>query len=100
MAVCIRLKRFGRRNRPSWRIAVMDKRNARDGESIEEIGTYDNVTDPKKTRVTVNAERALFWISKGARPSRIVHQLFKRNGVYPKPAAAAAPAAPAAPKKK
>ena len=78
----------------------MDKRNARDGESIEEIGTYDNVTDPKVTRVTVNAERALYWIGKGAKPSRIVHQLFKRNGVYPKAAAApAAPAAPAAKKK-
>ena len=98
MAVCIRLKRFGRRNRPAWRIAVMDKRNARDGESIEEIGTYDNVTDPKATKVTVNAERALYWMSKGAKPSRIVHQLFKRNGVYPKAAAAtaAAPSAPAA----
>jgi small subunit ribosomal protein S16 len=105
LAVCIRLKRFGRRNRPSWRIAVMDKRNARDGESIEEIGTYDNVTDPKTTRVTVNAERALYWIGKGAKPSRIVHQLFKRNGVYSSPAApagakpGAAAAAPAAAKK-
>ena len=103
MAVCIRLKRFGRRNRPSWRIAVMDKRNARDGESIEEIGTYDNITDQKATRVTVNSERALFWIGRGAKPSRIVHQLFKRHGVYAKPAApapaAAAPAAPAAKKK-
>ena len=77
----------------------MDKRNARDGESIEEIGTYDNVTDQKNTRVTVNAERALYWIGKGAKPSRIVHQLFKRNGVYSTPAAPAgsSPAAPAAP---
>jgi len=74
----------------------MDKRSARDGESIEEIGTYDNVTDPKAARVVVDAERALYWIGKGAKPSRIVHQLFKRNGVYPK--AAAAPAAPAKPK--
>jgi small subunit ribosomal protein S16 len=100
LAVCIRLKRFGRRNRPSWRIAVMDKRSARDGESIEEIGTYDNVTDPKTTRVTVNAERARWWLSKGAKPSRIVHQIFKRNGVYAQAAAAASgsPAAPA-PKK-
>ncbi len=97
MAVCIRLKRFGRRNRPSWRIAVMDKRNARDGESIEEIGTYDNITDQKKTKVTVNAERARFWMSKGAKPSRMVHHLFKRNGVYVTAPAAAA-AAPAAKK--
>ena len=72
----------------------MDKRNARDGESIEEIGTYDNITDPKATRVTVNAERARFWMGRGAQPSRIVHQLFKRHGVYAAPATA-----PAAPKK-
>jgi small subunit ribosomal protein S16 len=97
LAVCIRLKRFGRRNRPAWRIAVMDKRNARDGESIEEIGTYDNVTDPKQTRVTVNAERARHWLKVGAKPSRIVHQLFKRNGVYAPPQSAATAPAPAAP---
>lgn len=96
MAVCIRLKRFGRRNRPTWRIAVMDKRNARDGESIEEIGTYDNITDPKQTKVTINAERARHWMSVGAQPSRMVHHLFKRHGVYAK--ADAAPAA--APAKK
>jgi small subunit ribosomal protein S16 len=97
LAVCIRLKRFGRRNRPSWRIAVIDKRSARDGEPIEEIGTYDNVTDPKQTRVTVDAERARHWLKVGAKPSRIVHQLFKRNGVYAASAAAAAGAPPAAP---
>src|SRR5678815_4306215 len=71
----IRLKRFGRRNRPSWRIAVMDKRNARDGESIEEIGTYDNVTDPKQTKVVVKADRARYWLSVGAQPSRMVHHI-------------------------
>jgi len=98
LAVMIRLKRFGRRNRPSWRIAVMDKRNARDGESIEEIGTYDNVTDPKQTKVVVKAARARYWLSVGAQPSRMVHHIFKRNGVYAKaetPAAAAPAAAPA-----
>lgn len=81
----------------------MDKRNARDGEAIEEIGTFDNITDRSKEKFTVNAERALFWISKGAQPSKTVHQLFKRHGVYAKPTAAApaaaAPAAPAAPAK-
>ncbi|HET6164140.1 MAG TPA: 30S ribosomal protein S16 [Planctomycetota bacterium] len=100
MAVMIRLKRFGRRNRPSWRIAVMDKRNARDGESIEEIGTYDNVTDPKQTKVVVKAERARYWLSVGAQPSRMVHHIFKRNGVYAKAETpAAAPAAAPAKKK-
>jgi len=100
LAVMIRLKRFGRRNRPFWRIAVMDKRSARDGESIEEIGTYDNITDPKATKVVVKAERARYWLSVGAKPSRMVHHLFKRNGVYAAPAPAAAPAAAPAPAKK
>ena len=103
LAVVIRLKRFGRKNRPSWRIAVMDKRNARDGESIEDIGSYDTVTDPKQTKVAIKADRARYWISKGAKPSRMVHHIFKRNGVYAQAATAAAGtaapgAAPAAPK--
>ena len=76
----IRLKRFGRRNRPSWRIAVMDKRNARDGESLEEIGTYDNVTDPKQTRVVVKADRARYWLSVGAQPSENCARLIKKYG--------------------
>jgi len=105
LAVCIRLKRFGRLNRPAWRVAVMDKRNGRDGEAIEEIGTFDNITDRSKEKFTVNAERALFWISKGAQPSKTVHQLFKRHGVYATKAgagatAAAAPVPAAAPAKK
>jgi len=79
----------------------MDKRNARDGESLEEIGTYDNVTDPKQTKVVVKADRARYWLSVGAQPSRMVHHIFKRNGVYAKPEAAAPAAAPApAPAKK
>jgi small subunit ribosomal protein S16 len=79
----------------------MDKRNARDGESLEEIGTYDNVTDPKVTKVVVKADRARYWLSVGAQPSRMVHHIFKRNGVYAKPEAAAPAAAPApAPAKK
>lgn len=96
MAVCIRLKRYGRLNRPCWRIAVMDKRNARDGEAIEEIGTYDTITDQKKEKVTVNGDRARYWMSKGAQPSKTVHQLFKRHGVYAKTEAAAPAAAAAA----
>lgn len=96
MAVSIRLKRFGRTNRPTWRIAVMDKRSARDGESIEEIGTYDTITDQKKEKVTIKADRALFWMSKGAQPSKTVHQLFKRHGVYASATAAAPAAATAA----
>jgi small subunit ribosomal protein S16 len=79
----------------------MDKRNARDGESLEEIGTYDNITDPKQTKVVVKADRARYWLSVGAQPSRMVHHIFKRNGVYAKPEAAAPAAAPApAPAKK
>lgn len=89
MAVCIRLKRFGRRNRPTWRIAVIDKRAARDGEPIEELGYYDKITHPRETKVSVNAERARYWLGVGAKPSRVVHQIFKRNGVYGGGAAAA-----------
>ena len=82
MAVRIRLKRMGRRNRPFYRICVFDSRTRRDGRSIEDIGTYDTKTDVKKSLETVKLDRARHWLSVGAKPSMTVHQIFKRNGVY------------------
>ena len=82
MAVRIRLKRMGRRNRPFYRICVFDSRTRRDGRSIEDIGHYDTMTNPKETLVKVNLERARHWVSVGAKPSLTVHQVFKRAGVY------------------
>ena len=79
MAVRIRLKRLGTKKKPHRRIIVCDKRRARDGKTIEEIGYYD----PSKTPpvVVVNKDRAKYWISNGATPSEIVRSLLKKQGV-------------------
>ena len=77
MAVSIRLRREGSKNRPYYRIVVADSRSPRDGKFTEIIGTYD----PKQTgqNSSFNIERADYWISKGARPSDTVRSLIKNH---------------------
>jgi small subunit ribosomal protein S16 len=77
MAVSIRLRREGAKNRPYYKVVVADSRSPRDGKFIEVIGTYD----PKKPghNSSLNLERAEFWISKGAQPSDTVRSLIKKN---------------------
>jgi small subunit ribosomal protein S16 len=77
MAVSIRLRREGAKNRPYYKVVVADRRSPRDGKFIEAIGTYD----PKKTghNSTLNIDRAEYWISKGAQPSDTVRSLIKKN---------------------
>jgi len=76
VAVRIRLRRIGTTNVPSYRIVVADGRSPRDGRFIEQIGTYNpRQADPN---FTVNAERAQYWISKGAQPTDTVRSMLKR----------------------
>ena len=77
MAVSIRLRREGSKNRPYYRIVVADSRGPRDGKFIEIIGTYD----PKLTgqNSSFSVERAEYWMSKGARPSDTVRSLIKKQ---------------------
>ncbi len=77
MAVSIRLRREGAKNRPYYKIVVADSRSPRDGKFIEIIGTYD----PKKrgNNSTLKLDRVEYWISKGAQPSDTVRSLIKKN---------------------
>jgi len=77
MAVSIRLRREGAKNRPYYKVVVADKRSPRDGKFIEIIGTYD----PKKPgrNSTLEIDRVEYWISKGAQPSDTVRSLIKKN---------------------
>ena len=77
MAVSIRLRREGSKNRPYYRVVVTDSRSPRDGKFIEIIGTYD----PKLTgqNSSFSVERAEYWMSKGARPSDTVRSLIKKQ---------------------
>ena len=77
MAVSIRLRREGAKNRPYYKVVVADKRSPRDGKFIEIIGAYD----PKKPghNSTLNIDRIEYWISKGAQPSDTVRSLIKKT---------------------
>lgn len=77
--VKIRLRRMGAKKRPYYRIVVSDSRAPRDGAFIEEIGTYDPLTE--NSDITVDAERAKTWISNGAQPTDTVKRLFKKAGI-------------------
>ncbi|NLZ70640.1 MAG: 30S ribosomal protein S16 [Clostridiaceae bacterium] len=79
MAVKIRLKRVGARKQPFYRIVVADERVARDGRFIDQIGTYNPLTDPSE--VTIDAEAAKSWLDKGAQPTDTVRALLKKTGV-------------------
>lgn len=81
MAVGIRLKRLGRRNRPFYRICVMDTRTRRDGRAIEELGFYDPVNPEKGKHFELNEERTRHWIEQGARPSETVATFLKERGI-------------------
>jgi small subunit ribosomal protein S16 len=82
MAVVIRMKRTGRRNRPCYRISVADSRFPRDGRTLETLGLYDPVSKDKEKQSTLDVERARHWVAAGALPSETVHSLFKRHGVF------------------
>ena len=78
MAVKIRLKRMGAKKTPFYRIVVADSRYPRDGRFIEQIGTYNPLTDP--STIDVDNEKALKWLSQGAQPTDTVKGLLKISG--------------------
>ena len=74
MSVRIRLKRFGTKRRPYYRIVVMDSRSPRDGKAIEEVGFYHPIEIEEK-QIQVKEERVRDWLNKGAQPSDTVRKL-------------------------
>lgn len=79
MSTKIRLKRIGGRKKPFYRIVIADSRLPRDGRVIEEIGTYDPRQEP--SAITVDADRAREWLSKGTEPTDRVKLLLGHAGV-------------------
>ena len=82
MAVKIRLKRFGKKRAPYYRVVVMDSRTKRDGRAIEEIGKYHPTEEPSV--IEINSDRAQYWLSVGAQPSEQVAALLKLTGDWGK----------------
>ena len=77
--VKISLRRMGAKKSPFYRIVVADSRYPRDGRFIEEIGTYNPLTNP--STVNVDADAVKTWIAKGAQPTDTVKALLKKEGI-------------------
>ena len=71
MSTKIRLKRFGTKKRPYYRIVVMDSRTARDGRTIEEVGFYHPI-EIEENQLNLKEDRIREWLDKGARPTDTV----------------------------
>ena len=79
--VRIRMKSFGRRHRPFYRICAMDSRTGRDGRAIEELGHYDPMVRNTDARTVLKVSRIRYWLSVGAQPSEKVAALLRRAKV-------------------
>jgi small subunit ribosomal protein S16 len=87
MSTKIRLKRFGKKRAPFYRVIVIDSRKARNGEAIEEVGLYHPTREPSV--IELNQERIDYWTSVGAQMSDAVKRLVDLNKgkkVKPQPA--------------
>ncbi len=82
MAVKLRLKRGGSKQRPFYRIVAADARSPRDGRFIDTIGTYNPI--PAEYEVSIDEEKALYWLSQGAQPTDTVKNLLSKKGIIAK----------------
>lgn len=82
MAVKLRLKRMGSKKKPFYRIVAADSRSPRDGRFIENVGTYNPITEPAE--VKIDEEVAMKWLRDGAIPTDTVRDLLKRQGILEK----------------
>ncbi len=80
--VKIRLRRVGAKKQPSYRVVVADSRAPRDGRFIEIIGFYNPRTEPPTVRI--EEARAIYWLERGAQPTRAVERLLEKLGIFRK----------------
>jgi small subunit ribosomal protein S16 len=74
----IRLKKFGTKKRPFYRIVVIDRASARDGRTLDEVGIYHPIETEDK-QLVFDAERVKDWVTKGATPSDTVKRLLNKK---------------------
>jgi small subunit ribosomal protein S16 len=77
--VRIRLKRTGRRHKPSYRVTAVDSRRSRDGITLEELGYYDPGNRKPELRYNLDMQRIQYWLDKGAQPSETVRDLIRKT---------------------
>ena len=80
MAVKMRLRREGKKKQPFYRVVVADVRSPRDGRFIEDIGYYQPVHQP--STISINRDRALYWLNNGVQPSDAVVKLLRIQGIW------------------
>ena len=80
MSATIRLKRFGTKKRPYYRIVVMDKQSPRDGKTIDELGYYHPIEAEDK-QIVFNTDKAKAWLEKGAIASDTVRRIFNKKNI-------------------
>jgi small subunit ribosomal protein S16 len=80
MAVKMRLRREGKRKQPFYRVVVADGRSPRDGRFIEDIGYYQPLREPSE--ISIDRDRALYWLGEGVQPSDAVRQLLRVTGIW------------------
>jgi len=81
VSVKIRLKRFGTKKRPYYRIVIMDSRSARDSRTLEEVGYYHPI-EKEDSQVKLDVDRIKDWIRKGAQPTPTVKRLLNKNDIF------------------
>ncbi|MBQ9834033.1 MAG: 30S ribosomal protein S16 [Bacilli bacterium] len=82
MAVKLRLKRMGSKQKPFYRVVAADSRSPRDGRFIETVGTYNPIKNPAE--INIDEEKALKWLNNGAIPTDTVKNLFSKAGINAK----------------
>lgn len=81
MSVKIRLKRFGTKKRPYYRIVVMDSRAPRDGRTLDEVGLYHPIESDER-QLRLDDDKIKGWLSKGAQPTDTVRKLLNSREIY------------------
>jgi len=80
VAVKLRLMRMGKTKQPTYRVVAADSRSPRDGRFIEIVGTYEPRKEP--SGVTIDNEKAIAWLRKGAQPTERVQKLLEVSGAW------------------
>nr|YP_009299576.1 ribosomal protein S16 [Pelargonium myrrhifolium]AJB99490.1 ribosomal protein S16 [Pelargonium myrrhifolium] len=76
--VKLRLKRCGRKQRAVYRIVAIDVRSRREGRDLRKVGLYD----PINNQTHLNVPAILYFLERGAQPTRTVHSILKKAGVF------------------
>lgn len=80
MSVKLRLQRVGTKKKPFYRVVAVDSRKKRGGDVLENLGRYQPTS--AREQFTVNKDKVLNWLSKGAQPTGTIERLLKKAGMY------------------